>query len=84
MSEKNSIEISLKCPLDIKVAMPAETEKIKQKQQKTMKFLSIENFHNLKQAEVYKYIVKLHSHIRKLMRKMEKYKRRTVKLVRNC
>lgn len=82
MSEKELNEDPLKDNVDVKAAKPNAASKIKRKRSKDIKFLSIENFHNLKPSEVYKHIQKLHRHIQKLKRKLAKYERKIIKVVR--
>lgn len=45
------------------------------------RFLSETNFHELSRESIYKYIVSLHSRIRKLLKKCKKYKQKLTKLV---
>lgn len=83
MSEKEPSEEPLKDKVEVKVVTPNAVPKTKRKRSAEIKFLSIENFHNLKSSEVYKHIQKLHRHIRKLKRKLEKYERKIIKVVRS-
>lgn len=62
-------------------AKTVDKTKSKRKKSDKYKFLSIANLHNLRTAQVFKYILKLHKHMRKLIRKLDKYKKKFKKLV---
>lgn len=48
--------------------------KMTRKTTKPFKILAISNLHHLKPPQIFRYIVQLHKKIRRLMRKLEKYK----------
>lgn len=62
-------------------AKNADKSKSKRKKAEKYKFLSISNLHNLRTAQVFKYILKLHKDMRKLIRKLDKYKKKLKKSV---